>query len=887
MGQLNSSGVGGGACRARRVRPGHAAALSAAVAAAAATVVTPAHRALATDPSANEQYLLELLNRMRINPAGELHKLVNISGNPASFGNPISNDPDVANALLFFGVDANTLATQWSTLTPAAPLAWNRNLGDAATGHNNLMIANDAQSHQFPGEPDIVGRATNAGYVNWSNLGENVYAYSKSMFYGHAGFAIDWGPGPGGIQSPPGHRQNIMSTNFAEVGIAVGTGPGNGDGMHVGPYVITQDFGRRFFIGPFLTGVAYSDTTTVDDFYTPGEGLSGVLVQAFTAGTASVIGSTNTTSSGGYAMGLAAGTYDIKLSGGTLANPITYRNVVVGTNNVKIDTLSSWITDADAAWTNAANWSAGMPNGLGTVAVLGVNTTANRTVSVAGPVTVGTLKFDSVAPVGYNVAGPGTITMDVAGGSALINVATPSSQTVSAGLVLNHNTTVAVASGGTLTLSGSFGINAGNTATYSGPGVLNVGGPQAHGAGSVFTLNAGTVNFSSNAGSPASRTLALNANTGSAVNFNASQDLASLSVGGAAAIGNGGSRIVTANAFSMSGTGRLDLNNNSLVTSTPAATIKGYLNTAYTVNQDWSGNSGITSSFARANPTKYSVGYANGSDQSAIDAGIAVAPGQTLVHPVLVGDANMDGRVDFFDISQLLGYKYNAGGTTASYTDGDLDYNGKVDFFDLSLVLSANYNTGETFPAQAGGSAAKAGATLTGSAHTASSASSAIAQATTVGTVGDGKPDFVYNPATGHLTFATDGGVFTTTGGAPSFVSSLTISSASGELIGAGASSTFAGGTGATLTSTLLSSALTNSPGFTDGFDIGAVLPTGLTIAQLTADLTLKYQSLNGGSLKASDLLVPEPSGVALLGLGALGLLKRRAHRRGPMRHDN
>jgi hypothetical protein len=39
----------------------------------------------------------------------------------------------------------------------------------------------------------------------------------------------------------------------------------------------------------------------------------------------------------------------------------------------------------------------------------------------------------------------------------------------------------------------------------------------------------------------------------------------------------------------------------------------------------------------------------------------------------------------------------------------------------------------------------------------------------------------------------------------------------------------FAGGTGATLTSTLLSSALTNSPGFSDDFDIGIVLAPGLT----------------------------------------------------------
>jgi hypothetical protein len=51
----------------------------------------------------------------------------------------------------------------------------------------------------------------------------------------------------------------------------------------------------------------------------------------------------------------------------------------------------------------------------------------------------------------------------------------------------------------------------------------------------------------------------------------------------------------------------------------------------------------------------------------------------------------------------------------------------------------------------------------------------------------------------------------------------------------------------------LLASALTNSPGFTDGFDIGLVLAPGLDAATLTADLMVKYQSLNGGSLKTAS----------------------------------
>jgi hypothetical protein len=362
-----------------------------------------------------------------------------------------------------------------------------------------------------------------------------------------------------------------------------------------------------------------------------------------------------------------------------------------------------------------------------------------------------------------------------------------------------------------------------------------------------------------------------------------SQGSVTVNAGGTLLIRPAASRLTNlANNLQINGTGTLDMGNHELLTNTTPATIKGYLAQAYdaTGNQDW-GKPGLTSSVARANPTSYSVGYAYGGDQSAQDAGVTtkggtpLGPNQTVVRPVLVGDANMDGSVDFFDITQILGYKYNTG-QAASYTDGDLDYSGKVDFFDIVLLLSANYNSGQTYLGAHAAAAPAASPTLSGV---------AIASATTAGTTGDGKPDFEYDPATGHLRFRTDGGTFTTTGGSASFVSSLTISSAAGILAPGGASSAFAGGTGATITSTLLSSALTNSPGFTDGFDIGLVLAPGLGLAALTTDLTVKYQSLNGGSLKTADVtLIPEPSDAALvaLGLAAAGAanLPRRRRRR-------
>jgi hypothetical protein len=170
------------------------------------------------------------------------------------------------------------------------------------------------------------------------------------------------------------------------------------------------------------------------------------------------------------------------------------------------------------------------------------------------------------------------------------------------------------------------------------------------------------------------------------------------------ALPGGARQTITATSISISGPGSVDLGSAELLLSAgDPATFKGYLAQAYDAsgNQDWS-KAGLTSSFARGNPVTYSVGYAYGGDQSAEDAGVSTHGGAPLtasqldVRAVLTGDSNMDGRVDFFDIVQVLGYKYNTG-QAASFTDGDLDYNGNVNFFDIVTLLSANYNTGQTF----------------------------------------------------------------------------------------------------------------------------------------------------------------------------------------------
>lgn len=278
------------------------------------------------NPSAREQAMLELINRMRMSPADELNILTN-SLNPIG-----SSDPNVDAALKFFNVDGNLLASQWSQLSPAAPLAWNANLYNAARTHNQAMIAQDTQSHQLPGELSLGDRVKAAGY-DYSRVGENIYAYADTVFHGHAGLAIDWGFTSTGIQNPPGHRENIMNPDYREVGLSViaDTDPQT----QLGPLVITQNFGNRFNFGnPWLLGVVFDDADN-DDFYDAGEGLGNVTVKITGSGQTFT---TSTFTAGGYQLQVPNGDYTVEFSGGGLDAPIQ-KTVTVGNENVKVDAI--------------------------------------------------------------------------------------------------------------------------------------------------------------------------------------------------------------------------------------------------------------------------------------------------------------------------------------------------------------------------------------------------------------------------------------------------------------------------------------------------------------------------------------------------------------------
>lgn len=268
--------------------------------------------ASAADPTPEQQFWLELINRMRRDPGAELERLTNYAA-PGVWGSPKSDDADVAAALNFYGVDAAALASQWSTLTAAPPLAWSNALNQSAGTYSNVMVNADEQAHGLDGL-NLEQRITNGGYTNnWLELGEALFAKAASPLHGHAAMAIDWGPGPDGLQSPATHREAVMDPLFKEVGIGFQSGAIPGGNVDVtGPLVVTEHFASQFrqtagnfYADAILTGVVYEDTIAADLFYTPGEGWSGVPVIVYNDVTDAQVASGVTNSAGGYNIPLA------------------------------------------------------------------------------------------------------------------------------------------------------------------------------------------------------------------------------------------------------------------------------------------------------------------------------------------------------------------------------------------------------------------------------------------------------------------------------------------------------------------------------------------------------------------------------------------------------
>ena len=100
-------------------------------------------------------------------------------------------------------------------------------LDEAAQSYSQVLASMDCFDHTCGPVSDLGDRLAQSGYTDWQAIGENIAAG-----YGTPDAVV------GGWMSSPAHRSNILSAQYADVGIGMATG-----GQY-GTYW-TADFGAR------------------------------------------------------------------------------------------------------------------------------------------------------------------------------------------------------------------------------------------------------------------------------------------------------------------------------------------------------------------------------------------------------------------------------------------------------------------------------------------------------------------------------------------------------------------------------------------------------------------------------------------------------------------
>jgi Uncharacterized protein with SCP/PR1 domains len=102
------------------------------------------------------------------------------------------------------------MANQFRAEHGVAPLTWNSALAQAARKHARRMVAASGDmEHQYPGEPDMIARAAEAG-AHFSAVAENLAGRGQTA----AQLQQKW-------MSTPTHRRNLLDPKMNVVGIGV------------------------------------------------------------------------------------------------------------------------------------------------------------------------------------------------------------------------------------------------------------------------------------------------------------------------------------------------------------------------------------------------------------------------------------------------------------------------------------------------------------------------------------------------------------------------------------------------------------------------------------------------------------------------------------------
>lgn len=250
--------------------------------------------------TAAEQYMLELVNRARLDPLGEAAR---------------------------HGIDLNqSLSPGQLHGSARGVLAPDAALDLAATRHSSWMLATDVFSHTGVNGSTPSQRALAAGYDGWG-AGENI---SWRGTTGTLNLQAVIGQQHSDLFLSAGHRVNLLHDGYRDVGIAQEAGQFRYNGITYNASMVTQNFSSQPDVY-YVTGVVYSDLDG-NRFYSIGEGRGGAVF--------STLGDrTTSASAGGYALEAVEG--GLVSVSGTVGTRSFSVKILVEDVNAKLDVVNA------------------------------------------------------------------------------------------------------------------------------------------------------------------------------------------------------------------------------------------------------------------------------------------------------------------------------------------------------------------------------------------------------------------------------------------------------------------------------------------------------------------------------------------------------------------
>lgn len=276
-------------------------------------------------PSDMEQFVVELINRARVDPAAEATRLglSGINEGPPSLGGDPYTIPIGPHQAVAFHTAISAATRDYAAALNAAdtfchtcPATGNTNAQDRMAAKGYVASVTD---FTFPGVAYITG----------------VYGTSDAGTFvpGRENLAVRFEtPSNGSIDDLPaavsflhdelfkdlsvasrGHRSTMLYGQWKEVGVGIK------EGVDAGPFdsvYIVINFAHRSDKDPSITGLVWEDKDS-NSFYTPNnsEGKGTVGISAVPAGGGNVVASTLSFASGGYTLTVPVGTYDVLFKG--------------------------------------------------------------------------------------------------------------------------------------------------------------------------------------------------------------------------------------------------------------------------------------------------------------------------------------------------------------------------------------------------------------------------------------------------------------------------------------------------------------------------------------------------------------------------------------------